>query len=68
MATIFMLLLDEGVEVWRPVDAVLQADGNYCICGIVPDDECWAFPPGAIVRCELRVFSGGEKGLVAMAI
>jgi hypothetical protein len=45
-----MPLLNEAVEVWRPVDATKLDNGAYRIEGPVPDEEEWAFDPGAIAR------------------
>jgi hypothetical protein len=39
-ATIFMPLLDEGTEVWRPVKAIRKSDG-YLVLGPMPSDEVW---------------------------
>jgi len=62
--TIYVALLDERTDVWRPVEA--QREGTfYRIVGPVPDEEKWAFDPGSLVRCELRVFADGQ-GLVAV--
>ena len=66
MPTIYVELQDEGVTVWRPVEA-LHIDGNiYRLCGTVPDGECWKFQPGTHVRCEERWFSGGNCNLTAV--
>lgn len=60
---IFIKLLNEGVDVWRPVpgyrvDAdtyiVLRAD-NYD-----PDVETWEFPPGSVVVCENQLSAEGN--------
>jgi hypothetical protein len=67
MPTIYMPLLNEGTEAWRPVEASRIAEGTYRIEGQVPDGEEWAFPPGASVRCELKTFTGGEPALVAIS-
>ena len=60
---IYVPLLDEGVEVWRPVDADRQPDGTYVILP-TPDyessDETWQFPPGSRVQAELRRLAGGD--------
>jgi hypothetical protein len=62
--TIYVALLDEGIDVWRPVEA--QPEGEfYRIVGSVPEDEKWAFDPGSLVRCEPREFADGS-GLVAV--
>jgi hypothetical protein len=65
--TIYMPLLHEGTDVWRPVQAEHFADGQYRISGHVPADETWAFQPGSIVRCENKVFHDGQIGLVPVA-
>jgi len=60
--TIYVELLDEGVVVWRPVDAQPLGSGRYRLlapAGFDPALETWAFPPGAIVRCETRMLSEG---------
>jgi hypothetical protein len=65
--TIYVPLLDEGTDVWRPVEATRLAENVYIILGAVPDDETWAFPPGSRVRCEPRRVHGEVDRLVAMA-
>ena len=52
--TIYVELLDEGVEVWRPVEGEAIESGLYRLPSEPPADEVWAFPPGSIVRCERR--------------
>jgi hypothetical protein len=47
-------LLDEDVEVWRPVEAEQVAEGLFRLPGSSPEDELWAFPPGSLVVCETR--------------
>lgn len=58
--TVFVELLGEGVDVWRPVAARKRDDGyelkkppDYD-----PADEQWRFPPGSIVRVEERDLNG----------
>ena len=68
MATIYMPLLNEGTDVWRPVDATPLKGDTYKVQGTMDEDEVWAFAPGAFVRCEWKVFSGGEAGMVAVAV
>ncbi|MGF1632516.1 MAG: hypothetical protein ACFCVE_01595 [Phycisphaerae bacterium] len=54
---VFVALLDEGTDVWRPVPAhrvgpdafVLLRPDDYD-----PDDETWQFTPGSVVRCRPR--------------
>jgi hypothetical protein len=62
---IHVQLLDEGVQVWRPVEAELLDDGFYRILGAPEEDETLMFPRGSVVRCEEQAFPGGGKGLVA---
>jgi len=47
-------LLDEGVQVWRPVVAEVVAGGLHHLTPEAPGGEFWAFPPGSVVRCERR--------------
>jgi hypothetical protein len=58
-------LLDEGTEVWRPVDAELVGPSLFRLLGTVPNDESWEFLPGTVVRCENRLLS---SGMVLVAI
>lgn len=65
-STIYMPLLDEGVDVWRPVPAERLSADRYLVAGVVPTDESWQFVPGSVVRCEEHVFASGERRLVAV--
>jgi hypothetical protein len=60
MTTIYMPLMNEGVEVWRPVEAEPLGGEMYRITGAQPPEEEWAFAPGRVVRCAARQLSGGE--------
>ena len=51
---IFIELLDEGVEVYAPVEAESAPDGSYVLPPSAPEDQTWAFAPGARVTCERR--------------
>jgi hypothetical protein len=62
---VYVPLLDEGVDVWRPVAAEVIGNGCYLITGDQPSDERWKFLPGTSVRCEERRFEDGTLGLVA---
>lgn len=66
--TVYVALLNEGTDVWRPAKAV-PVDGGYLL--LTPPDydaatEHWAYPPGTAVRCEVRTLSDGPA-LVACA-
>lgn len=66
MVTIYMPLLNEGVDVWRPVKATQMSQDTYRVDGEMPFSEDWAFAPGSLVRCELKTFGSGETGLTAV--
>lgn len=60
--TIYVALLDEGVDVWRPVPAHQADDQTYVILrpdGYDPTEENWEFPPGSIVKVRSRRVSDG---------
>jgi len=56
---LLMPLLNEGTDVWRPVEAEALGNGLYRVTGQAPDDEEWAFPSGAtvVVDGESRIVS-----------
>ena len=65
--TIYVELLDEGVEAWRPVQAEPIGEGLYRIVEAKTDaTERWAFATSQIVRCIERQFADGNRGLVAV--
>ncbi len=53
-ACIYVALLDEGVDVWRPVRAEHLFDNVYCIVEqpYNRQAESWQFEPGTTVVCE----------------
>ena len=68
--TIYVALLDEGTDVWRPVQALPVGDDKFVL--IRPydyddEDETWEFLPGAIVRGETSV-RGGESLMYAVEL
>jgi hypothetical protein len=67
--TIYIALLEEGVDCWRAVEAVHQQGDVYTVISENPDpeDEHWEFSRGDEVRCRAHTFSGGSTGLVAFA-
>ena len=65
--TIYMPLLNEGTEVWRPVQAEPLGGDLFRVLGKGPDLEVWQFPPGTVVRCRERLFNGSHAGLAAYA-
>jgi hypothetical protein len=66
LVTLHVRLLDEGVEVWRPVSAYAMGGDLYRLVGDKPDGEVWEFPPGAIVLGRRQALSEGTV-LVATA-
>jgi hypothetical protein len=66
LTTIYMPLLNEGTDVWRPVEAMKITALGYMVTQPQPAEEEWAFQPGYILRCEERQLSDGPK-LVAVA-
>ena len=69
IATVFVRLLDEGTDVWRPVKARRLGETTYQIADEpAPEDEAWAFQPGDIVVVEHRQDAASETGpLIAVA-
>lgn len=64
--TIHVALLDEGVDVWRPVEAERLSPDSYLIVEQDYDRglERWEFEPGTVVRCR-RQERDGRQILVA---
>lgn len=62
ITTIYVYLLDEGVDVWRPVQARHIGTDRYQIVSvnIASGDELWQFNTGDTVRCKSRMLSDGE--------
>jgi hypothetical protein len=67
-ATIYVPLLDEDVEVWRPVEARRLSDKTYLIVDQDYDRsvERWAYEPGTAVTCR-QERRNGRSILVATA-
>ncbi len=66
--TVYVQLLNEGTDVWRPVLGVPIGRGVYRLLPTPdydPEDEEWEFPPDTLVECRERVLSGGRR-LVAV--
>lgn len=65
---IYVYLLDEGVDVWRPAHAIVLENGLFQILPTSdynPDNERWEFPPGSIVKAIWKDMEHG-KALVAV--
>lgn len=64
--TIYVALLDQGVDAWRPVQARPLHNGLFRIIGVEADtsDETWQFQVGAIVKCKQKLFADGKSGMI----
>ena len=68
---IYIYLLDQGVDVWRPTEGEMVAD---LIFKVLPTDnydpelEHWEFPPGSIVRCEKHILGDLGGNIVMVAV
>ncbi|HEY4196658.1 MAG TPA: hypothetical protein VGM63_14040 [Mucilaginibacter sp.] len=68
--TIYIKLLDEGVDVYRPVPAVEIEDNTFEIMGhdiYDPENEVWEFSPGTFVAVEKHNLNK-EMALVAVKL
>ena len=69
-ALVYVRLLDEGTDVWRPARATALPDGTFRLLqpnGYDPKAERWEFPPSTKVRCVMKKFMDGDESLVAVA-
>jgi hypothetical protein len=61
---LYMPMLDEGIDVWRPVAAHPLGHSVAQIRSETPDDESWQYPTGARIVYEERALSGGLRLVV----
>lgn len=69
MVSVYVRLLGEGVEVYRPVPASMVSTSTFVLYGkdiYDPKDEDWEFPPGSLVNVETKILDG-ESVLVAVS-
>jgi hypothetical protein len=64
---VYVSLLNEGTDVWRPVEAESLGENRFRLLESEPHDENWEFPSNSIVRCDLKTLSG-ERVLVAVRL
>jgi len=64
--TIYVRLLDEGTDVYRPVLSKLIDNNIYLIGQRQDNDERWEFEPNEIVEVEEHYFKDGVMGLIAV--
>ena len=65
--TVYVALLDEATDEWRPVEAEHVQGDEYVLYGPIPDDEAWEFQPGDVVHCRERTSSTGTAALGAFS-
>jgi hypothetical protein len=59
--TILVYLVNELVDVWRPVQAVQIGPTSYRLLGPIPEDEEWRFQPGTIVEGKELMLDGWRR-------
>jgi hypothetical protein len=66
--TVFVKILDEGTEVWRPVTARKIEKNVYELNDPLAAsmDESWEFPNGCFVVCEKRQFESDGKAIFSL--
>lgn len=60
-SVIYIPLIDEGTEVWRPTMGEEITDMTFLVLPTPtydPENEHWAYPPGTLVRCAYKIMSG----------
>ena len=62
---IYVSLLNDGTNCWRPVEAVQINKNIYRITNPSIEDEQWQFETGDVVRCRERVSPNNELFLEA---
>ena len=66
MAQIHVPLLQDGTDVWVPVEAEPLGGSRYRLPGTMPAGQIWAFQPGTVVATAPREFQDGRVGLAAI--
>jgi hypothetical protein len=63
--TIYVRLLNEEVDVWRPVTAEALGGERYRIISenTDPEDEKWEFETGNVVHCVEKKLMDGTKSI-----
>ncbi len=66
---IYVTLLEEGTDTWRPTQALDKGSGLYELLPTPkydPEDEIWEFKPGSLVKAIEVKTDEGEKLLLAV--
>lgn len=68
--TVYIYLLDEGVDVWRPVEAEAVKNDLYRIISNNPDpeDEKWQFSTGDVVHCVEKTLMNRKPEIRLVAV
>lgn len=68
--TIYVALLGEGLDVWRPVKARRLSGDRYLILEqeYDRDVETWASEPGTVVECRRELRDGRELVIAVRAV
>lgn len=64
MVELYMPILNEHGDAWRPVEVTPLEGAVYRVEGPMPADEQWAFPPGTLVAVSWKVSADGEQRLI----
>ena len=68
LTTVYVALLDEGTDVFRPVEAIGMGNLRFDLLRPHVYDEhseAWHYVPGSVVRCEKQE-KDGEQVLIAV--
>ena len=52
--TVYVELLNEGTDCWRPVEANDLGRGLFQIISSQPENEDWQFKPGDVIECRKK--------------
>lgn len=66
---IYIPLLGEDIDVWRPAQAYQIDENRYKILAPIvygTKNEQWKFIPGSIVHCEYVTTTGGDRIFAAI--
>jgi hypothetical protein len=65
MSIVYVRLLEEGTEVYRPVSAERLSSKIFVLSSQkAPEDEVWEYAPGTKVRVATRILSQGPVPVV----
>lgn len=64
---VYVPLLNEDMDVWKPLNALHQKENIYKIVSenSSPTDELWQYNLNDLVKCKTKKFEDGKVGLVA---